>query len=65
MTCAYERVVAANVQLAVSLRQRSGELQTYARPSERTAEELRKGVFALLSDDEGMIFTSRAAEARY
>jgi TnpA family transposase len=62
---AVERVVAANAQFAISLRQRIGELQAFAKPPERTAEELREGIFALLSDEEGMIFTSRAAEARY
>lgn len=62
---AVEGVIAANAQLAITLRQRIANLQAFAKPPERTADELREEIFALLPEAEAVQFTSRAAEARY
>ena len=62
---AVEEVIAANAQLAVSLRLRVSELQAFAKPPQRSADELREEIFALFPEEETIIFTSRASEARY
>jgi TnpA family transposase len=59
------RVTGENTQRLIALRQRICALQAFARSADRTADELREAIFSLLADEDGMTFTSRAAETRY
>jgi hypothetical protein len=59
------RVMGENARRLIAFRQRICALQAFARSADRTADELREAIFSLLADEDGMTFTSRAAETRY